>query len=147
MIDGVVQRPGYQRISQSAKGNLMQIKGAEASAKLGATAHQNTWQRWSHGQFNYRSGSTAPIARGYESVGLAPESRPTASSINHLFGLAPNLGPLGAGKFSFIGQPPGRDCRLTGEALRVLGCRSRCAVGPRCSLYAKPRIFGAPRRG
>src|SRR6516164_6754258 len=57
MIDGVVQRPGYQRISQSAKGNLMQIKGAEASAKLGATAHQNTWQRWSHGQFNYRSGS------------------------------------------------------------------------------------------
>src|SRR5215468_9696795 len=54
---GVPQRPGYQRISQSAKGNLMQIKGAEASAKLGATAHQNTWQRWSHGQFNYRSGS------------------------------------------------------------------------------------------
>src|SRR5215831_11993356 len=54
---GVPQRPGYQRISQSAKGNLMQIKGAEASAKLGAAAHQNTWQRWSHGQFNYRSGS------------------------------------------------------------------------------------------
>src|SRR5262249_10671328 len=38
----------------------MQIKGAEASAKLGATAHQNTWQRWSHGQFNYRSGSRRP---------------------------------------------------------------------------------------
>jgi hypothetical protein len=50
-------RPGYQRISQSAKGNLMQIKGAEASAKPGATAHQNAWQRWSHGQFNDRSGS------------------------------------------------------------------------------------------
>jgi hypothetical protein len=34
----------------------IKIKGAEASAKPGATAHQNAWQRWSHGQFNDRSG-------------------------------------------------------------------------------------------
>ena len=45
-------------ISQSAKGNLMQIKGAEASAKPGATAHQNAWQQWSHGQL-----MTAPGVR------------------------------------------------------------------------------------
>ena len=78
---------------------------------------------------------------------LHPDREPLETLDRIRRGLAPNLGPLGAGKFSFIGQPPGRDCRLTGEALRVLGCRSRCAVGPRCSLYAKPRIFGAPRRG
>jgi hypothetical protein len=41
----------------------MQIKGAEASAKPGATAHQNAWQRWSHGQFNDRSGSVKTQAR------------------------------------------------------------------------------------
>src|SRR6516165_2828417 len=74
MIDGVPQRPGYQRISQSAKGNLMQIKGAEASAKLGATAHQNTWQRWSHGQFNYRSGSTAEIPYPSASVSFTQQA-------------------------------------------------------------------------
>src|SRR6516164_4249514 len=41
----------------------MQTKGAEASAKPGATAHQNAWQRWSHGQFNDRSGSDSVIRR------------------------------------------------------------------------------------
>jgi len=61
--------------------------------------------------------------------------------------LAPNLGPPKAGKFSFIGRPPGRGCRPTGEASQALGYRSRCAAGPRCSLCAKPRIFGVPRRG
>ena len=80
-------------------------------------------------------------------IDLSPVSHPGMSRELCVRELAPNLGPLGAGKFSFIGPPPGRDCRLTGEALRVLGCRSRCAVGPRCSLYAKPRIFDAPRRG
>ena len=37
---------------------------------------------------------------------------------------------------------------LTGRSARPgLCCRSRCEVAPRCSLYAKPRIFGAHRRG
>ena len=29
----------------------MKIKGAKASAKPGAMAHEKGWQRWSHGQF------------------------------------------------------------------------------------------------
>ena len=42
----------------------MQIKGAEASAKPGAMAHQNAWQRWSHGQFDDRSGSNPDFLLG-----------------------------------------------------------------------------------
>src|SRR6516165_2939490 len=94
MIDGVPQRPGYQRISQSAKGNLMQIKGAEASAKLGATAHQNTWQRWSHGQFNYRSGSTAAVLGSKKIVSLTPASRLPVTSNFHLVSATSRPSPL-----------------------------------------------------
>ena len=52
----------------------MQIKGAEASAKPGAMAHQNAWQRWSHGQFDDRFGSFASVERCPWHVCFTPDS-------------------------------------------------------------------------
>jgi hypothetical protein len=46
-------------------------------------------------------------------------------------------GSIRAGRVPLIGW----------RARSGLYCRSRCVVAPRCSLYAKPRIFAARRRG
>src|SRR5262249_599885 len=56
-IDGRSATPRLPANITVCEGQLDANQRAEASAKLGATAHQNTWQGWSHGEFNYRSGS------------------------------------------------------------------------------------------
>jgi len=61
--------------------------------------------------------------------------------------LAPNLGPRWLGKSGFIGRLAGQVGRTPDEAPQALGYRSRCAGAPHCSLYAKPRILPALRRG
>ena len=61
--------------------------------------------------------------------------------------LAPNLGPRWLGKSGFIGRLAGQVGRTPDEAPQALGYRSRCTGAPHCSLYAKPRILPALRRG
>lgn len=61
--------------------------------------------------------------------------------------LAPNLGPSTLGNSRFLGQAAGRLCRHPMKLDGRLVCRSRREDAPRCSLYAKPRILHAPRRG
>jgi hypothetical protein len=95
---------------------------------------------------------------------LTRVDKPGGGFVITSYELAPILGPLGDGKIRRLSLPPsldhsameksgvigrrvGRGCRPSDEALQALRCRSHCAVGPRCSLDAKPRIFARLRRG
>lgn len=61
--------------------------------------------------------------------------------------LPPTLDHLAAENSGFIARPAGRGCGSRDEAPQALRCRGRCADAPHYSLYAKPRMFGTPRRG
>ncbi len=60
--------------------------------------------------------------------------------------LAPNAGPVRPGKFRLHLPPDWPGCRAGDEAPSAFCRRSSYADERRYSLYAKPRIFAAPRR-
>ena len=79
--------------------------------------------------------------------GMTPVAPSEIEKGNCGFELAPDVGPACPGNSGFIRRPAGRGCRAADEALSAFCCRSSYADARRYSLYAKPRIFGAPRRG
>ena len=61
--------------------------------------------------------------------------------------LPPTLDHAAPEKSGFIRGSAGRGCRAADEALSAFCRRASYADERRYSLYAKPRIFVAPRRG
>ena len=77
---------------------------------------------------------------------LLPIVGPPEGRVFRVFEHAPNLGPVRPGNSGFIFRAAGRDCRAGDEAPSAFCRRSSYADERRYSLYAKPRIFAAPRR-